>query len=148
MKGIIEFSSDMFPADADEERKINPGRHGRRLAKFLVQELEKRDIHAGPPIAEDWGWLVPIPNEIANVWVGCGNIDDEDGRYMLHVEPSETHIRRWFRKIDVQPVTRPLNAALLDILSSTPGITDVDLPGEYASASYPSEEKVIVKVSE
>ena len=36
MRTMIEFTSDAFPAEPGEDEEINPGRHGRKLARFVA----------------------------------------------------------------------------------------------------------------
>jgi hypothetical protein len=42
----VEFRSDGFPADADEDDEVNPGRYGKRLAHFIQRGLAQRGIDA------------------------------------------------------------------------------------------------------
>ena len=35
----VEFQSELFPPDPDEDELVNPGVYGRRLAMFLAEKL-------------------------------------------------------------------------------------------------------------
>ena len=81
MKTHVQFRSDAFPPYDGEEDEINPGRYGKRVAEFLVRGLKDKGFEPLDPVAEDWGWVVPIKNDGFNLWIGCGNYDEypDDG---------------------------------------------------------------------
>jgi hypothetical protein len=68
MKTHVEFRSDAFAPYDGDEHEINPGRYGRRVAEFLVLGLKDKGFEPLDPVAEDWGWVVPIKNEGFNLW--------------------------------------------------------------------------------
>ena len=76
MKTHVEFRSNAFPPYEGEENEINPGRYGKRVAEFLVHGLREKGFELLNPIAEDWGWVVPIKNDGFRLWIGCGNYDE------------------------------------------------------------------------
>ena len=59
----VEFRSDRLPRYDGEEEQINPDLWGKRLAEFLGDGLRAEGFEAEEPIAEDWGWMIPIVNE-------------------------------------------------------------------------------------
>ena len=73
MQTLVEFRSDRFPAYEGEDRQINPGISGKRLAEFLRDNLRKGGFQTQEPIAEDWGWVIPVENEQFRIWIGCAN---------------------------------------------------------------------------
>lgn len=106
--------------------EINPGRWGKRLAEFLREKLVARGIQCGTIYAEDWGWAVPIEHEAFPLWLGCGNIDDSPGEFLVFIEPSRPYVRRGlFKKIDTRADVDRIANALEEILKSDPGIHDV-----------------------
>ena len=64
MKTHLEFKSSEFPAYPGEDKQINPGIFGKRLAEFLAENCPP---HRGFKVlcigAEDWGWMVEIENQ-------------------------------------------------------------------------------------
>ena len=68
----VELRSDLFPAYPGEEEETNPGRHGKRLAEFLVAGLRKAGLACKEPVAEDWGWRIDVRNDAFTLWIGVG----------------------------------------------------------------------------
>ena|SRR6266496_2245036 len=127
MKTHVEFRSDKFPPCEGEEKQINPGRWGKRLADFLVSGLKPHGFDVEEPFAEDWGWVVPITNERFRLWIGCGNYEEypEGDGFLCFIEPHKPVVRRWFRKIDTTERVIALQAAMQRLLSSEPSIRDI-----------------------
>jgi len=67
----VEFRSSAFLATDGEERQVNPGLWGKRLADFLCEKLRDEGFETEAPFAEDWGWVVPVVNEGFRLWIGC-----------------------------------------------------------------------------
>jgi hypothetical protein len=131
----LEFRSDAFPALPGEEDQINPGRWGKQLADFLRVELSARGLKAGEPYAEDWGWAVPLDNPEYPLWVGCGNVDEDDGAFLCFIEPSKPIVRKLFKKIDVRDRVEQVAKALDEALSCHPRVKDVQWqPGVQGAA--------------
>ena len=122
MRTHFEFRSSAFPAQPGEEEQINPGRWGKSLADFLRAELTARGLGGGEPYAEDWGWAVPIENPEYPLWVGCGNLDEEQDGFLCFIEPSKPTLRKLFRKIDVQDRVEVVAAALETALLARPDV--------------------------
>lgn len=120
MRTHFEFHSKAFPALPGEEEQINPGRWGKRLADFLRAELNARGLVGGEPYAEDWGWAVPIDNPEYALWVGCGNLDDDEDGFLCFVEPSKPYVRKIFRKIDVRARVEQVASALEQAVAAHP----------------------------
>jgi len=126
MKTHVEFRSDSFPPYPDEENEINPGRWGKRLAEFIHDGLKALGFEVIEPGAEDWGWMVEIRNEAFPIWIGCGNIDDEDDGHLCFIEPSTPFVRKFlFKKISTEADINKIQAALDSILSSEPSISEI-----------------------
>jgi hypothetical protein len=126
VKTHVEFRSDEFPPYEGEANEVNPGRYGKRLAEFLVRGLKVKGFEPLEPIAEDWGWVVPIKNDSLNLWIGCGNYEAYSDGFMCFIEPHEPMIRRllFLPSIDVSAKVIALQQALDQLLSATPGIRD------------------------
>ena len=125
METHVEFRSDRFPPYDGEQEEINPGRYGKRLAEFVKQGLKDKGFEVGEPVAEDWGWVVPIANKGFSMWIGCGNYDEypSDG-FLCFIEPHTPTIRRWFRRVDTSARVAALRDAVDDLLANEPGIRD------------------------
>lgn len=94
----VEFRSDRFPPVEGEDEEVSPGRHGKLLAQFIQRGLNERGIPTDEPIAEDWGWSVPVKNDQFRLWVGCGNYDEYPDGLLCFIEPQKPFVRKWFRK--------------------------------------------------
>jgi hypothetical protein len=125
VKTQVEFRSDKFPAYEGEEEQINPGLWGKRLAEYLAQKLAEKGITTGPPIAEDWGWYVPIQNEGFRLALCCGHQNGEDDEFLCFTDPATPVVKKLFSKIDATVELTRLTEALQQILSSDREIRDV-----------------------
>lgn len=125
MKTHVEFRSGKFPAYGGEEKEINPGLWGRRLAEFLKEQLATRGLVTGDAIAEDWGYCLPIQREPFDLWIGCGHQCDDEDTFLCFIEPSKPTIRRWFKKIDTTVEVGRVADLLDEVLRADPGIHDL-----------------------
>jgi hypothetical protein len=126
MKTHVEFRSGAFPPYEGEEDEINPGCYGKRLAEFLVRGLQRRGIFAIDPIAEDWGWIVPIQNDKCRLWIGCGNQHEMPDGFLCFIHPHKPSIRKLpcFTKVDISGDITALQQAIDAVLSTEPRITE------------------------
>jgi hypothetical protein len=69
MKTHVTFRCDLFPPNAEDAAKPNPELFGKRLADFLAAELRAKGFEPRQPIAEDWGWVLPIKNDRFDLWI-------------------------------------------------------------------------------
>ena len=124
MLTYVEFRSDLFPADPDEDEAVNPGVYGRRLALFLAGELRGEGFICGQPFAEDWGWCIPIENDGFKLWIGCGSYSEYPDGFLCFIEPHTPVIRKLFTKVDTRPRVEALQKAIDTVLSGRPLIRD------------------------
>ena len=122
MKTHFEFRSAKFPAYDGEEDEINPGVWGRRLAEYLVEKLLAAGIETEAPIAEDWGWYVPVRNDRFRLAICCGHQSGDDDEFLCFTDPSTSQVRKGFKKIDVTAELTRLTEAIHQILSTDPDI--------------------------
>jgi len=116
MKTHLEFTSIEFPAYPGEDKEINPGIFGKRLAEFLAEGLRQqgfKDLCIG---AEDWGWMVEIENNEFPLWIGCANYVGTENEFQCFIEPSKPFVRKWFSKIETGPTVEKLASALEAVL--------------------------------
>ena len=83
-------------------------------------------IKAEEVIAEDWGWYILIKNEGFRLAICCGHQDGDDDEFLCFTDPATPIIRKLFKKIDATPELTRVVAAMGNILSSDPGITDIE----------------------
>ena len=125
MRTHLEFRSDSFPATEGEAEAVNPGRWGKALAEYLRQQLTSRGLPGGEPVAEDWGWLVPINNDSFPLWVGCGNYEEYPDGFLCFIEPSKPFVRRLLRKVDTTERVERVAFALEGALRAHSGVRDL-----------------------
>ncbi len=126
MKTHVEFRSAAFPPYEGEEDEINPGRYGKRVAEFLIRGLKQKGFQPSEPVAEDWGWVVPIQNDAFRLWIGCGNSDEYSDGFLCFIEPHQPTIRKFlfFGKIDTSARVTALRQAIDEVLSAEPAVTN------------------------
>jgi hypothetical protein len=125
MRTQVEFRSAKFPPYDDEEEGINPGVWGQRLTEYLAEQLATLGIVTDPPVAEDWGWYLPVQNEGFRLALCCGHQSGDDDEFVVFTDPSKPVVRRWFSKVDTAAAVGRLTDAVDQILSGDPDITDV-----------------------
>jgi hypothetical protein len=122
----VEFRSEQFPPYPGEEEEINPGLWGRRLAEYLREKLLAQNVEAGEPFAEDWGYVVPLPNRPFKMWLGCGHQSGEDDSFLIFIEPSRPSIRVGvFKKIDTRQEVARIAEVVDAVLKGDPHIHNV-----------------------
>jgi hypothetical protein len=125
MRTHVEFRSDAFPAEPGEEEKINPGRWGAALARYLRQELSTQGFSVKEPYAEDWGYAVEIDNPEFNLWIGCGNYEEYPDGFLCFIVPDKPIIWKRFRRIDTRARVDAIAEALEIVLRKPPGVRDL-----------------------
>jgi hypothetical protein len=112
MQTHVEFRSDRFPPYDGEEEQVNPEMWGKRLAEFLRDGLRGEGIQTGEPIAEDWGWMLPIVNERFRLWIGCGRYQEYPDGFLCFIEPHKPFVRKLLSKIDTTQTIAALQRAM------------------------------------
>ena len=120
----VHFRSDRFPPYDGESDAINPGRFGKRLAEFLRNGLAARGFAAAEPVAEDWGWCLPIRNVGFDLWIGIGNMDRTTDTFLCAIDPHKAVVRYFLRKVDTTATVTAVRAAMDDLLSADAGVRD------------------------
>lgn len=122
MLTCVEFRSDRFPAYEGEEQQTNPGLYGKRLAEFLRDKLSIEGIKTREPIAEDWGWSIPLDNEKVRLWIGCERYQEYPDGFLCFIEPHTPCIRKLLKKLDIREHITTLQLAMDKILTEESGI--------------------------
>lgn len=125
MKTCVEFRSSKFPPYDGEEEQINPGLWGKRLAEYFVANLAAHGLSAGEPIAEDWGWYLPITVDGAALALCCGHQSGDDDEFLCFTDPDKPVVRKLFKKVDVTLQLTRLVDAVDAILSADPDIREL-----------------------
>ena len=125
MKTQVEFRSNKFPAHKGEEKDINPGLWGKRLAEYLVQKLSEKGIETEEIVAEDWGYYIPVQNEGFRLAICCGHQNGDDDQFLCFTDPDTPVVKKLFKKIDITSQLSRLIEAMQQILGSDPDIRDV-----------------------
>ncbi len=125
MKTQVNFRSSKFPPYEGEEKEINEGLWGKRLAEYLVGKLNAKGIKTDGIVAEDWGWLVGIHNEDFLLALCCGHQDGDDDEFLVFTEPATPVVKKLFKKLDATVQLARLTGALQEILVADPEIKDV-----------------------
>jgi hypothetical protein len=125
MRIHVEFRSDAFPAEPGEEEKINPGRWGAALARYLRQELSAQGLHVHEPYAEDRGYGVEIENAAFNLWIGCGNYEEYPNGFLCFIMPDKPFVWKRFRRIDTRARVDEIAETLESVLRKHPGVQDL-----------------------
>ena len=116
MRRQVEFASTTFPAYPGEDKEINPGIFGKRLAEFLAENLPQHGFKVLCIGHEDWGWMVEIENKEFPLWIGCANYDGTENEFQCFIEPSKPFLRKWFSKIETGLIVEKLAPALETVL--------------------------------
>jgi hypothetical protein len=119
MRTHVEFQSNDFPPEENEEEQIYPGRYGKRLADFLAEELPSRGFIVRCVGPEDWGWIVELENDSFPLWVGCGNYDEFENGFLCFIDPSKPFVRKWLSRIETQPTVERLASAIDSLLQGS-----------------------------
>ena len=125
MKTQVEFRSSKFPPYEGEEKQINPGLWGKRLAEYPAQKLAEKGIATEEMVAEDWGWYVPVRNEGFRLALCCGHQNGDDNEFVCFTDPSTPIVKKFLKKIDATAQLTRLTEALQQILASDPEIRDI-----------------------
>jgi hypothetical protein len=86
--------------------------------------LKEKGFEPLEPIAEDWGWVVPIKNDGFKLWIGCGNYAEYPDGFLCFIEPYQPTIRRFLFlwKVNTSAKVNALQEAIDQVLSSNPEI--------------------------
>lgn len=101
---------------------MNPDLWGKRLADFLREGLRKQGFETNEPIAEDWGWVVPVVNKSFPIRIGCGRYQAYADGFLCFIEPHKPFVWRFFRRVDARERIDALRKAIDHILTEAEGI--------------------------
>lgn len=125
MKTRVEFRSERFPPDEGEDELANDALWGQRLAEYLQARIEEQGVKTGQVCDGDWGWSIPLKNDLFPSWIGCGHSDGDDDEFFCFIEPKEPFVKKLFSKVDTVPFVSRIAETLNKILTSDPKFRDV-----------------------
>ncbi len=121
----VTFQTDFFKPLRDEEEETNPGRYGKALAQWLVEELKGRGVAAEGVIPEDFGWVVMVSRKPIMLWLGCGNTDDSTTEWNVFLVAELSTVQRLFKRTNPVPEIEKLREHLAELVPSIPGVTNI-----------------------
>jgi hypothetical protein len=131
---IAEFTSERFAPVLPDECQVNPGVFGAELAFWLCTQLAASGVVTSYPQHEDWGWYLEYSTESgAEFAVHCGNVSDEQHRWLLSLRPFG---RKLFgRDKPSSTEASRLISAIRSVLAAEPAISNLlwRFPGEHAA---------------
>ena len=119
---LLLFESSLFAAQPGEDALTNPGIFGRSLAHWLGQRLVSADFSEEDVIAEDFGWLVPVPNQDMGLYVACSSTGAASGEWRVFAFAEAGIIGRLFKRQKPDELLVGLYAKVKDTLEGTTGI--------------------------
>jgi hypothetical protein len=122
---VLMFQSARFEPVPQEDELTSPGIYGRQLAEWVAAELPSQGYQAaGPVMAEDFGWCVPVVDEECSLYVACAN--SHDG-WQTFVFAESSLMARLFGQDSRPAAVASLFAAVRSILEQAPGIHQLHL---------------------
>ena len=76
------FRSALFATEPGEDESTNPGIFGKALAIWIGRELVPGFTEDGI-VAEDFGWLVAVPNPHHSLYIACSSTDESAQEWQL-----------------------------------------------------------------
>lgn len=119
---LLEFESSAFAIEAGEDSETNPGIHGRALAHWLAERLRAAGIGAGPVIAEDFAWCIPVESKPHSLYVACASAGGKRGRWRVFAFAEGGVIARLLGKDKSAESLASLFAAIRRCLESAPDV--------------------------
>lgn len=120
MRTHLEFKSARLAGGASS---INPNIYGGKLAEFLDRRFRALG-YSGGVIEEDWGWMIALAGEPFKLWLGCASYDN-DGEWLVFIEPSKPFVRRLFTKTDTRPAVEKVATELETIVRDAGDATEL-----------------------
>ena len=128
MRSHVEFRSDKFPSYGNNDEGLNfeNAVYGKRLAEYLGEKLDLKEMTVSSIYAEDWGWCLEISHtENYRLFIGCGHYQEYENGFLCFIEPSKPYIRKWFKKINVRETVEKVASALDAVLNKDRDIHSV-----------------------
>src|SRR5262245_57868498 len=82
---LLDFESSAFAVVPGDDEETNPGIYGKALGQWLTEQLRAAGVPAGTPIAEDFGWCVPVESRPHSLYVACASTGEKPGEWRVFV---------------------------------------------------------------
>ena len=125
------LKSKLFQIEPNEDEHTNPNRYGKQLSNWLKYKLSHLGYNT-EVVSEDWGWCVICARKPYLLWIGCGNMDDdeypnnsignEEIIWHCFVETEIPFISKIFGKSKIEDDVTKLKEQIKNIFESEPGI--------------------------
>jgi hypothetical protein len=92
--------------------------------------LAAKGLGPGEPIAEDWGWCVPLESKPHRLFVGCASVDDTPDTWRVFVSAEGGILARIFGKDKSAESVAAAFAAVKEILQQDPGVRNLKEDGD------------------
>jgi hypothetical protein len=89
---------------------------------FSEKGCRKQGFETREPIAEDWGWVVPVVNKSFRLWIGCGHYQEYEDGFLCFIEPHKPFVWRFLKRLDARERINALREDLDKILAEEEGI--------------------------
>jgi hypothetical protein len=112
-----------FTIEPGEDRPTNPGIYGRALAHWIAAGLRASGREVGEPIAEDFGWCVPLGGAPFPLYVACANDEGAADTWATFVFAEPSFWQSLFARVDTAPALAAATDVLRTLLRDAPGVT-------------------------
>ena len=119
---LLVFESQAFPVIPGEDDETNPGIYGKSLSRWLAERLGSAGFSAGEPIAEDFGWCVPVDSNPHKLYVACAGTGETPDEWRVFAFAEGGVLARLRGKDRSAESVATLFAALRRILESAPDV--------------------------
>ena len=116
---LLQFESEAFADPPGADAETNPGIFGKSLANWLSQQLKAQGSTPGEVIAEDFGWCVPLPQ---NLYVACSSGEEAPNQWQVFVFAEAGFLSRLFGKDQSSQAVSSAFAAVKGVLQQSPQI--------------------------
>jgi hypothetical protein len=130
------FKSTELGVIPGEDEETNPLRYGKSIANWISDGFNAVGFSTvvNP---EDWGWRIDCVSEPYPVWIGCGNMEEDDGQgnfkepdinnltWQCFVSADKPFFKSLFKKLDATEQINQVAIALKKLIENTDHITQV-----------------------
>ncbi len=118
----LVFTSSKFVVEDGEDEETNPGLFGKALACWIGQSLVP-GFRADDVIAEDFGWLVSVPDPNQKLYVACVSTDGSTTEWNVFVFAEGGWFGRLLGRFRPEDSVLRLYDSLKALLESSHGIS-------------------------
>lgn len=139
MEDSFIFKSTELKVITGEDEETNPNRYGKAVAIWVSNHFNSIGFNTSIT-PEDWGWRVDCLSKPYLVWIGCGNMDEEDeaGNFKVpninnltwqcFVSADKPFFKSMFKKLNATEQINQVTQELKTLLETTDHIIQVDEP--------------------